>query len=117
VADALSHRDMEDGAAPDATDHALSGPTFALIDDIRRATAAAADAQQLLQSLQAGELQPPWRLDDGLLLHGTRIFVPDHDDLHHQVLLLAHSAGHEGVQNTLYRLRTDFYILGNRALV
>jgi hypothetical protein len=42
VVDALS-RDM-DGAAPDAAAHALSGPTFALIDDIRRTTAVAADA-------------------------------------------------------------------------
>jgi hypothetical protein len=42
-------------------------------------------------------LDEPWRLVDGLLLHGRRIFVPDHDDLRHQVLLMAHSAGHEGV--------------------
>ncbi|XP_066311039.1 uncharacterized protein [Miscanthus floridulus] len=97
--------------------HALSGSTFALLDDIRRATTAAVDAQQLLQCLQAGELSAPWHFDDGLLLHGSRIFVLDHDDLRHQVLLLAHSAGHEGVQKTLYRLRVDFYILGDRALV
>ena len=77
--------------------HALSGPTFALLDDIRRAIATAPDGQQLLQQLQAGELSEPWHLDDGLLLHGSRIFVPDHGDLLHQVLLLAHSAGHEGV--------------------
>jgi hypothetical protein len=56
VADALSRCDMADGAAPDAAAHALSGPTFALIDDIRHATTAAADAQQLLQFLQAGKL-------------------------------------------------------------
>jgi hypothetical protein len=33
------------------------------------------------------------------------------------VLLLAHSAGHEGVQKTLHRLRADFYIPGDRTLV
>jgi hypothetical protein len=33
------------------------------------------------------------------------------------VLLLAHSAGHEGVQKTLHRLRADFYIPGDRAMV
>ena len=32
-------------------------------------------------------------------------------------MLLAHLAGHEGVQKTLHRLRTDFYIPGDRALV
>jgi hypothetical protein len=56
-------------------------------------------------------------MDGGLLLHGGRIFVPDHGDLRHQALLLAHSTSHEGVQKMLHRLRTDFYIPGDRALV
>jgi hypothetical protein len=30
---------------------------------------------------------------------------------------MAHSAGHEGVQKTLHRLRTDFYIPGDQGLV
>ena len=75
------------------------------------------DAQQLFQRLQAGELPAPWHFDDGLLLHGSHIFVPDHEDMRHQILLLAHSAGHEGVQKTLYHLRADFYIPRDHALV
>jgi hypothetical protein len=43
--------------------------------------------------------------------------VPAHGDLRHQVLSLAHSAGHESVQKTLHRLRADFYISGDDALV
>ena len=43
--------------------------------------------------------------------------MPAYDDLCHQVLLLAHSTGHEGVQKMLHRLRSDFYIPGDRALV
>jgi hypothetical protein len=43
--------------------------------------------------------------------------VPDYNDLRHQVLTLAHSAGHEGVQKTLHRVRADFYISRDRALV
>jgi hypothetical protein len=105
VADALSHRDTEDVADDVATAGTLlcirSGPSFAFIDDIRRATSTAADAQALRGHLDAGELGAPWRLDDGLLLHGRRLFVPDHGDLRHQVLSLPHSAGHEGVQKTL----------------
>ena len=93
------------------------GPRLALLDDIRRATAAAPDVQHLLQQLRNDQLVDPWRLSDGLLLHGTRVFVPDHGDLHHQVLLLAHSAGHEGVQKTLHGLHADFYIPRNRAIV
>ena len=43
--------------------------------------------------------------------------MPAYDDLRHQVLLLAHSAGHEGVQKMLHRLRLDFYIPGDHALL
>jgi len=122
VADALSRRDSEAVApvpSPDALGAAVavSGPSFDLLDAIRRATATAPDGQRLLQQLQAGELAEPWRLDSGLLLHGSRIFVPDHGDLRHQVLLLAHAAGHEGTQKTLHRLRAEFYIPRDRALV
>lgn len=38
-------------------------------------------------------------------------------DLCHQALLLTHSAGHEGIQKTLHRLRADFYIPRDRFLV
>jgi hypothetical protein len=54
---------------------------------------------------------------EGLLLHGKRVFVLSHDDLRHQVVALAHTAGHEGIQKTLVRLRQDFYLPGDRTLV
>jgi hypothetical protein len=95
----------------------VSGPSFELLDAIRRATAAAPDAQHLLAQLQAGELAAPWRLADGLLIRGSRVYVPDQGDLRQQVLLLAHSVGHEGTQKTLHRLRADFYIPRDRVLV
>ena len=119
VADALSRRDAEavDAAAGTGAARAISGPSFAFLDAVRSATANAPDAQQLLHRLHAGDLAAPWRADAGLLLHGRRIFVPDVGDLRHQVLQLAHAAGHEGVQKTLHRLRADFYIPGDRSLV
>jgi hypothetical protein len=92
-------------------------PSFALLDTVRAATTTTAEGQQRLQQLQDGELAAPWRLREGLLLHGSRVFVPDHGDLRDQVIRLAHSAGHEGIQKTLHRLRTDFYIPHDRALV
>jgi hypothetical protein len=94
-----------------------SSPTFAFLDDVRQAMARAPDVEEMLRRLGAGELPAPWRFDGGLLLHGSRVFLPDHDDLRHQALQMAHSAGHEGVQKTLHRMRSDFYILGDRALV
>ncbi|KAK1603328.1 hypothetical protein QYE76_016391 [Lolium multiflorum] len=121
VADALSRRDADPDTAEGVSEGRLlcirSGPSFALFDRVRQATASAPDAQLLRQQLDAGELDDPWRFVDGLLLHGRRVFVPDHDDLRHQVLLLAHSASHEGFQKTLHRLRADFYVPGDRAMV
>jgi hypothetical protein len=66
VANALSRRDAELAAPPDSADGtamcARSGPSFAFIDDIRRATAMAEDAQLLLRCLEAGDLQGPLAL-------------------------------------------------------
>ena len=112
VADTLSRRDEEAAALC-----ALSGPSFDLFNDIRRATATDPVARDLLQQLAAASLDAPWAAVDGFLLHGKRIYVPAVDDLRHQVVALAHSAGHEGVQKTLVRLRGDFYIPGDRQLV
>jgi hypothetical protein len=119
VADALSRRDIEAALELDETAAAvaISGPFFTYIDDIRRVTTTAPDAALLQERLRAGELTAPWREDVGLLLHGHRIFVPDVGDLHHQAIQLAHGAGHEGVQKTLHRLHSDFYIPGDRMLV
>jgi hypothetical protein len=99
VADALSIRDTDHDEADDASEGAVmclrSGPSFAFFDGIRRMTEAAPDAQLLQQQLETCELVEPWHLADGMLLHGRRIFVPDHDDLRHQVMLMAHAVGHE----------------------
>jgi hypothetical protein len=119
VADALSRKDAE--AAPAAlcaaAAAALFGPSFAFLDEIHRVGAAALDAVLLQERLRAGELPAPWHEDSGLLLHGTRVFVPDFGNLRHQSLQLAHGIGHEGTQKTLHRLRAEFYIPGDRALV
>jgi hypothetical protein len=120
VADTLSRRDAEhsqDDAVGLVAMCVQSGPTFAFLDDVCRSTAQAPDAQYMLRRLGAGELPTQWRFHDGLLLHSSRIFVPDHGDPRHQALLLVHSAGHEGVQKTLHRLRSDFYIPGDCGLV
>ncbi|XP_066396126.1 uncharacterized protein [Miscanthus floridulus] len=109
AADALSRRDEEAAALC-----ALSGPSFDLFIDIRRATATDPVARDLLQQLAAASLDAPWAAADGFLLHDKRIYVPVVDDLRHQVVALAHSARHEGVQKTLVRLRGDFYIPSDR---
>jgi hypothetical protein len=115
VADALSRRDEDASDTPRAL--AISGPTFAFLDELRAATLQDAEASRLTQRLQAGELGAPWRLADGLLLHGKRIFVPGTADLRTGALDLVHAVGHEGVQKTLQRLRAEFYIPHDKRLV
>ena len=113
AADALSRRDSESSTDDAAALHAISGPSFSLIDDIRTATSTDSEATQH----QGEGLTAPWRWDAGLLLHGKRIFVPAQDDLRQWVLSLIHSTGHEGTQKTLQRLRADFYFPHDRRLV
>jgi hypothetical protein len=113
AADALSCRDSESSSDDAAELHAISGPSFDLLDDIRAATSTDEEAARLLD----GGLDAPWHTDAGLLLHGKRIFVPAQHDLRQRVLSLVHSAGHEGVQKTLQRLRADFYFPHDMRLV
>jgi hypothetical protein len=112
AADALSRRDKD---APTAM--AMSRPSFRLYDDIRAAMALDQEAGDLHQQLTSGALDAPWRAEDGLLLHDKRVFILAHGDLRHQVVALAHTPGHEGIQKTLVRLRQDFYFPGDRALM
>jgi hypothetical protein len=111
VADALSRRG----------DHTFSievrsGPSFQLYEDLRREFDADAALREFRDTVvrDRGE---PWHVVDGLVLRGSRIFIPLSSPLLHDVLQLAHSAGHEGIQKTLQRLRQDFIIDHDRRLV
>jgi hypothetical protein len=113
AADALSRRDAEllqpaAGELGAVAALALFGPSFAFLDDICHAMATSTDSSRLCQQLQDGTLTTPWHLEDGLLLHGSRVYVPNHGDLQHQAILLAHLVGHEGIQKTLHRLCAEF---------
>lgn len=59
----------------------------------------------------------PWHVVDGLILCGSRVYVPATSVVLPTVLQLAHSAGHEGTQKTLQCLHQDFVIDHDRQLV
>jgi len=54
---------------------------------------------------------------DQLLLKDGKVFVPASYDVVPSLLEFAHGLGHEGIQKTLHRLRSDFHIPGDRRLV
>ena len=104
VADALSRREVDDLLL-----HAITEPSFQLFDDLRRELQLDADLRALRDSIVAKRGEP-WRLADGLIMRGARVFVPATSSVLPAVLQLAHGAGHEGTQKTLQRLRQEFVI-------
>lgn len=97
--------------------HALSGPSSALLDDIRAAIAADSEVARLLQQLQMGALGSPWRMADDLRVHGSHIFVPDAADLALMSSPPVHAMAHEGVEKTLQRLQANFFLPHHKRLV
>ena len=106
VADALSHRDMDSSTVAAC---ALSGPSFAICDVLHAEIQRDSQAQELQAQIIAGTVPDGWAMVDGLLLYQGRPFVPDESPLWLQLLREAHTAGHEGSQKTLHRLRASFY--------
>jgi hypothetical protein len=104
VVDALSRRDQPEPAL--AT---LSGPSFRLYDELRNELQDVAELSHLRDSVVAAR-GDSWRIAEGLILHGSRVFVPAASKVLPQVLQLAHTSGHEGTQKKLQRLRRDFSV-------
>lgn len=104
VADALSRRDEEVGAA-----HALSSPTFELYDEFRRETENLPDIIKPKEMIVAGTTSEAWSIVDGLVLHAGRVFVSSSSALWPKLLATAHGVGHEGTQKTLHRLHASFF--------
>lgn len=85
VADALScHGD------DNASLSALTGPSFWLYDD-RRHELQVDDTLRAFHDTVVADRDAPWRVVDGLILRGTRVFVPISSPSLPAVLQLAHS--------------------------
>lgn len=111
VADALSRRDDTDAGL-----HAMSRPSFDLFTALRRELNDDPDLRAVQDSIVT-KREVPWRVMDGLILHDARVFIPAASAALPAILELAHSSGHEGIQKTLHRLRAEFFVEHDRALV
>jgi hypothetical protein len=105
VADALSRRDRE----PSSPASALLGPPFDVFSELRRELETHPRAMELRGQLASGVAPAGWSLVDGLLLFHGKVFIPDDSALWPAILEAAHTAGHEGSEKTLHRLRLSFY--------
>jgi hypothetical protein len=112
VADALSHRELPE----EPSLAALSGPSFALYDELRAELQVDEHLRHLRDTITEAR-DAPWHVEAGLILYGSRVYVLATSDALPAVLQLAHTAGHEGVQKTLQRLRLNFAVDRDRAIV
>ena len=123
MADALSRRDgdtpllagLEDTDA--ASLAALSTLTFRLFDDLRHELDNDATLRARRDAVAAGAHGVSWTVREGLILHDGRVFLPAASPLLDDVLQLAHTGAHEGIQKTLWRLHTEFYIEHDRRVI
>ena len=105
VADALSHRDTDDGAIL-----ALSAPRFDFVDRLRHVQAEDPAVVALREEIAAGHRGAPWSVvDGGMVMFDGRLYIPPSSPLLLELLAAVHEDGHEGVQRTLHRLRRDFH--------
>jgi hypothetical protein len=111
AADALFRRDGEESIS------ALSAPSFQFYDDIRREIEETAALTALRDAITKGEHGDQWSVTYGLIRHSGKVFIPPSSSHLQTALHMAHTAGHEGSQKTLQRLRADFYVERDRQLV
>jgi len=81
VADALSHRDTEDGAIL-----ALAAPRFDFVDRLRRAQDADPGLVALRDEIMAGTRGAPWSLVDAMVQYRHRLYIPPASPLLQEIL-------------------------------
>jgi hypothetical protein len=110
--DALSRRDEEVIAV-----HAISTPEFKFFDQFRQESSTLPDIAARRTKIDAGTADKAWRVVDGIVVREGHIFMPASSKLWPTILEQAHGMGHEGIQKTLQRLRTSFFIPHDTKLV
>ena len=112
VADALSRRDECLGDAM-----AISGPQFALFDEVRQEINGDSSLSELRDAIRGGAKLEAWSVVDGLILYNGRVYISSASALGPAILELVHGAGHEGLHKTLHRLRAGFHFPKDRVAV
>ena len=74
---------------------------FQLFEDLRCEIDTSPELRTRRDAVAAGDHGADWRVHDGLLLLDGRVFVPASSTVLDDILQLAHTGGHEGIQKTL----------------
>ncbi|CAA0831446.1 Uncharacterized mitochondrial protein AtMg00860, partial [Striga hermonthica] len=112
VADALSRR--EDVAELDA----ITGPTWAVWNELRKAQDEDAHCRDVIEKLNVGQDEDEDHdMHEGLLLYHGRVVVPKAGSLREEIIRHFHDSkfgGHSGVFRTWMRIASTFYWPGLR---
>jgi hypothetical protein len=75
----------------------------------------------VLQGLRAtvltGDRSGKWTIANDLVLVAGQVYIPSASPLLQVTLASAHGMGHEGIEKSLHRLRSDFFVPGACAVV
>lgn len=91
MVDALSRHEPEEVSLA-----ALSAPTFRLYDELCAELQEDDRLRHLRDTINATR-GAPWHIEGGLMLRGSRVYIPTASRVLQPVLQLAHTVGHEGV--------------------
>jgi hypothetical protein len=67
---------------------------------------------QLKDEVLAGNKGDTWKIVDGLITVGDKVYVAVDSPSLPAIMVATHGMGHEGTEKTLHRLRRDFFVLG-----
>jgi hypothetical protein len=67
---------------------------------------------QLKDEVLAGNKGDTWKIVDGLITVGDKVYVAVDSPSLPTIMVVTHGMGHEGTEKTLHRLRRDFFVLG-----
>jgi hypothetical protein len=113
VADALSRRDTPE----EGTILVLSAPRFDFIARLRQAQLTDPALAAISDEVRAGSRGAPWAVVDDMVQYAGRLYIAPTSPLLQEILRAVHEEGHEGVQQTLHRLRRDFHFPNMKQVV
>jgi hypothetical protein len=113
VADGLSRRDtLEEG-----TILVLSALRFDFTAHLRQAQLTDPALTAIHDEVRAGSRGAPWAVVNGMVQYAGRPYIAPASPLLQEILRVVHEEGHEGVQQTLHRLRRDFHFPNMKQVV